>query len=283
MIRRLKLYAELIRIEHTLFSLPFAYVGAIMAAQGLPSLEKLFYITLAVFGARSVGMSWNRLVDKRIDLKNERTADRVLPAQRLTTGEVIVWTIFSTLLLILASWQLDPLCFTLFPVAITVILFYSLTKRFTWLCHLFLGITLGLAPVGSWIGIRGSVSIQPIILGLGVAFWTAGFDIIYSTLDKDFDKKEGLQSVPVKFGLSRALRISLIFHFIAFILFSTVKFVANLGMFYIIALWIVGFLLYLENKVVSPKDLSRVNLAFFKINSLVSITILLFVLMEFTL
>ncbi|MCK4258032.1 MAG: putative 4-hydroxybenzoate polyprenyltransferase [Halanaerobiales bacterium] len=278
--RKLKTYTELIKFEHTLFSLPFAFVGGILAARGLPSFRECFFITLAVVGARSAAMALNRLADRDIDAKNPRTCNRALPQKRISVREVLIWITGSLGLVIFASWQLNPICLKLLPIAVLVIFFYSYTKRFTWCSHLFLGLSLGLAPVGSWIAIRGSFGLEPFLIGLGVVFWTAGFDIIYSTLDLEYDLQEGLYSIPARFGLERAFQLSLIMHMIALGLFSSLKFAAGLGKYYLVALWVVGILLLLENWMVSPKNLNRVNLAFFHINSMVSITILIFTLLE---
>lgn len=279
--RKIKVFLEVIKIEHTVFSLPFAYVGGILATQGLPSLREWFWITLAVLGARSAGMAFNRLADRDFDACNPRSKHRALPEQRISVQEVIMGIKISLALLIFASWRLNPLCLLLLPVVVGIIFFYSCTKRFTWASHLFLGLCLGLAPVGSWIGIRGSVALDPILLGLGVMFWTAGFDIIYSTMDYQYDLSAGLFSIPVRFGLHKALQTSLVFHLISLIFFTLLKFVAGLGWYYLIALGVVGFLLFRENSLVSPEDLSKVNIAFFRINGLVSLAILLLTILDF--
>lgn len=278
---KLKTFAELVKIEHTLFSLPFSYTASILAARNIPTFRQLVLITLCVTGARSAAMAWNRLADRVIDARNPRTANRALPENRISTGEVILWVILSLMLLGVASWMLNPICIVLIPIAVCITFFYSYTKRFTWLCHFVLGICLGLAPLGSWIGMRGGLSWEPILVGLGVTFWTAGFDIIYATMDYEFDLQEGLHSIPVRFGLRRALNISLGLHFTAFCLFVALKFLAQLGGYYLVALCVVGFLLYWENSIISPEDLTRVNQAFFQINSLVSIVFLLFTILEF--
>lgn len=279
--RKIKVFLEVIKIEHTVFSLPFAYVGGILAAQGLPSLREWLLITLAVLGARSAGMAFNRLIDRDYDASNPRSRYRALPEQRITVQEVIFGIKLSLVLLIFASWRLNPLCLLLLPVVVGIIFFYSYTKRFTWSSHLVLGLCLGLAPVGSWIGIRGSIALDPILLGLGVMFWTAGFDIIYSTMDYQYDRTAGLFSIPVRFGLHKALQTSLVFHLISLIFFTSLKFVAGLGWYYLIALGVVGFLLFRENSLVSPEDLSKVNLVFFRINGLVSLFILLLTILDF--
>lgn len=281
LLKKLKTYAEMVKIEHTLFSLPFSYTAGILAVRNIPPLWQLILITVCVTGARSAAMAWNRLTDRFIDERNPRTAHRALPKGEVTTQEVLIGIVLSLGVLAAASWMLNPLCVLLMPIAILITFFYSYTKRFTWLCHLVLGICLGMAPLGSWIGIRGDLTWEPILVCLGVTFWTAGFDIIYSTMDLDFDRKEGLYSIPVCFGLKRALQISLIFHCIAFTFFVLLKFMAQLGSYYLIALLVVGFLLYIENRIITPENLSRVNLAFFQINSIVSLVILIFMILEF--
>lgn len=281
MLHKLKTFAELVKIEHTLFSLPFSYTASILAARDIPTFRQLVLITLCVTGARSAAMAWNRLADRVLDARNPRTANRALPEQRISIGDVVLGVVLSLTLLVVASWMLNPICIALIPIAVFITFFYSYTKRFTWLCHFVLGICLGLAPLGSWIGMRGDLSWEPILVGLGVAFWTAGFDIIYATMDYEFDLKEGLHSIPVRFGLRRALNMSLGMHVISFGLFVALKFLAQLGGYYLIALFVVGLLLYWENSIITPEDLSRVNFAFFQINSLVSIVFLFFTILEF--
>lgn len=277
---KIKLIMKLVKFEHTIFALPFAYLGAVMAAQGIPAVGNIFWITLAMVGARSAAMAWNRLADWKVDAVNPRTEDRILPQNLLSKGEVILFIIGSLVLLLVAAWQLNPLAFKLSPLAVFLLIFYSYTKHFTWLCHLVLGLTLGMAPVGSWIGVNGSLSLPPVLVGAAVMFWVAGFDIIYSIQDYEFDSNYGLYSIPVRFGPQKALRITVIFHALTFLLLITVGYYLSLNWLYAVGIIIVGVLLYIENSLVK-KDFEKIKFAFFNINSVVSITIFIFTLMDY--
>jgi len=277
---KIKLIMKLVKFEHTIFALPFAYMGAVLAAQGIPSWGKVLWITLAMVGARSAAMAWNRLVDWEIDADNPRTKDRVLPKNLLSRLEVVIFIIASLTLLLISAWNLNPLAFKLSPLAVFLLIFYSYTKRFTWLCHLVLGFTLGMAPVGSWIGVTGQISLAPFLVGIAVMFWVAGFDIIYAIQDYEFDQEHGLYSIPAKFGPQTSLRVTVIFHTITFLLLTFVGFYLNLSWFYAIGILIVGILLYVENTLVKS-DFEKVKFAFFNINSIVSITIFIFTLADY--
>ena len=279
---KIKLIAKLIKFEHTIFALPFAYLGAVMAAGGVPAGREVFWITLAMVGARSAAMAWNRLVDWRIDAANPRTSERILPQNLLDKGEVVIFIILAVALLLISAWQLNPLAFRLSPLALFCLIFYSYTKRFTWLCHLFLGLTIGLAPIGSWIGVRGEVGVAALILGLGVMFWVAGFDIIYAIQDYQFDKEYGLYSIPVKFGPARALRIAVSFHIITFLALLGVGFYLHLSWLYAVGVIIVGVLLLVEHSLVK-QDFEKIKFAFFNINSVVSITVFVFSVLDYLL
>ncbi|KXS41441.1 MAG: 4-hydroxybenzoate octaprenyltransferase [Candidatus Frackibacter sp. T328-2] len=277
---KIKLIMKLVKFEHTIFALPFAYMGAVLAAQGIPSWGKVLWITLAMVGARSAAMAWNRLVDWEIDADNPRTKDRVLPKNLLSRLEVVIFIIASLTLLLISAWNLNPLAFKLSPLAVFLLIFYSYTKRFTWLCHLVLGFTLGMAPVGSWIGVTGQISLAPFLVGIAVMFWVAGFDIIYAIQDYEFDQEHGLYSIPAKFGPQTSLRVTVIFHAITFLLLTFVGFYLNLSWVYAIGILIVGILLYVENTLVKS-DFEKVKFAFFNINSIVSITIFIFTLADY--
>jgi len=277
---KIKLIMKLVKFEHTIFALPFAYMGAVLAARGIPSWDKVLWITLAMVGARSAAMAWNRLVDHEIDASNPRTKDRILPRNLLSKLEVVIFIIAALFLLLFSAWQLNSLAFKLSPLAVFFLVFYSYTKRFTWLCHLFLGFTLGIAPVGSWIGITGEVSLTPLVVGAAVMFWVAGFDIIYSIQDYEFDRDQGIYSIPVKLGPEKSLRITVIFHAITFLLLVLLGFYYDLGLLYAIGIFIVGVLLYIENSLVKS-DFDKVKFAFFNINSVVSVTIFVFTLADF--
>lgn len=272
--RKLKIILEMIKFEHTVFALPFAVMSAFIAADGLPSLEKLGWILVAMVGARSCAMAFNRLADAEIDSINPRTATRAIPAGLITKSTVWIFTIVSAGLLVLAAWRLNPLAFALSPVALTVIMGYSYTKRFTALSHFWLGLSLSISPVGAWIAIQGSFALPPIILCLVVLLWTAGFDIIYACQDVNFDRKHGLRSIPAKLGIRWALWLSSALHVVAVLLLLSIPFLVELGTFYYIGVGIVVLIFVYEHAIVKPTDLSRVNLAFFTLNGMISIVLM---------
>ncbi|MFZ5590980.1 MAG: UbiA-like polyprenyltransferase [Bacillota bacterium] len=270
---KLSIFLEMIKFEHTIFALPFAYTGALLVHQSLPAGRDLLWITLAMVGARTAAMSLNRIIDRHIDAKNPRTANRAIPAGLLRVGEVWVYVVLSFVLLLYAATQLSPLALRLFPVAVLVLTLYSYTKRFTWTCHLFLGLALGLAPLGAWIAIANRFDLAPILLAGGVMFWVAGFDIIYACDDYDFDRSYGIYSIPARFGIPAALRISGVFHIIAPLLFAATGFVLNLGWFYFTGLLLAVGLLFYQHRLVRPDDLSRAGVAFFNLNGTLSVVI----------
>ncbi|MEW6624897.1 MAG: UbiA-like polyprenyltransferase [Bacillota bacterium] len=278
--KKLKVFLEMIKFEHTIFALPFAYVGALLAEKKLPAMHDLFWITLAMVGARTAAMSLNRVVDRHIDAKNPRTAGRALPAGLLSATEVWVYIFISFAVLLYSSSQLSQLAFRLFPVAVLVLLTYSYTKRFSWACHLFLGAALGLAPLGSWIAIVGQFDLAPVLLATGVLFWVAGFDIIYACDDYDFDRKEGLYSIPARFGIKNALYISMAFHIIAPLFFLAVGLLLNLGVFYLAGVAMVVVILFYQHTLVRPDDLSRANFAFFNLNGILSVVMFTFTFLD---
>ena len=282
---KLKLFLEMIKFEHTIFALPFAYIGAFLAARfnhpgGWPSWWQLVWITLAMVGARTAAMGLNRLIDRHIDKKNPRTADRALPKGLLEQWEVLVYIVFSFLLMGFAAYQLNLLCLKAMPIAVFFLTLYSYTKRFTWACHLILGITDGLAPLGGWIAITGSFDFPGILLGLAVAIWIGGFDIIYACQDVEIDNSLGLQSIPVRFGISRALIISAVLHVLTALLLIWVGGILKLGLFYYLGLVFACALLYKQHKMVSPEDLSRLNFAFFNMNGYLSVIVFVFVVLD---
>jgi 4-hydroxybenzoate polyprenyltransferase len=221
---------EMIKIEHTLFALPFAFLGAVLAAQGIPSWSHILWITLAMMGARSTAMAFNRIVDREFDAKNPRTKSRAIPAGILSLNFVKFFTFVSTLLFFISAAMLNQLTLILSPVALASLLFYSYTKRFTSLSHLVLGWCLSIAPTGAWIAVRGSIdSSIPLILSFIVMLWTAGFDILYACQDYEFDRKQGLHSIPAKLGISNALWVSRLLHIITFGLLIYLYLLTNLG------------------------------------------------------
>jgi len=271
LLQKLKTTLEMIKIEHTIFALPFALLGALFAANGLPSLAQIGWILLAMVGARSAAMAFNRLVDLPFDAKNPRTVMRALPQKQLTRGFVAFFIIISSAVFVLAAGMLNPLALQLSPVALAIIFLYSYTKRFTWGTHFFLGLSLSCAPVGAWVAVQGSISAVPLLLGLAVILWTAGFDIIYACQDVVFDDREHLHSIPSRFGLAGALWISALLHAGMVILLAVLFLRAGLGWLSLAGLGMVAILLAYEHSLVRPSDLTRVNAAFFTINGWISV------------
>lgn len=278
--RKLKVFLEMIKFEHTIFALPFAYVGALLTDKKLPVMHDLLWITLAMIGARTAAMSLNRVIDRHIDAKNPRTSGRALPAGLLGVTEVWVYIFISFAVLLYSSYQLSQLAFRLFPVAVLVLLIYSYTKRFSWTCHLFLGAALGLAPLGSWIAITGQFDLAPVLLAIGVMFWVAGFDIIYACDDYDFDRMEGLYSIPARFGIKNALYISTAFHIIAPLFFLAAGLILNLGVFYLAGVAVAVVILFYQHTVVRPDDLSKSGIAFFNLNGILSVVMFAFTFLD---
>lgn len=272
--RKLKIILEMIKFEHTVFALPFAIMSAFIASDGLPALPKLGWILVAMVGARSCAMAFNRLADADIDSQNPRTATRAIPAGLITKGAVWTFTLVSAGLLVFAAWRLNPLAFALSPVALAVIMGYSYTKRFTALSHLWLGLALSISPVGAWIAITGRFDWTPIMLCCVVLLWTAGFDIIYACQDVNFDRKHGLHSIPARIGIRWSLWVSSALHVVAVFLLFSIPLLAELGLFYYIGVGIVVLIFIYEHAIVKPNDLSRVNLAFFTLNGMISLVLM---------
>ena len=264
----------MIKFEHTIFALPFAIMSAFLAAEGVPPLSKLAWILVAMVGARSCAMSFNRLADAEIDSKNPRTSTRAIPAGLITKSSVWVFTIVSAGLLVFAAWRLNPLAFALSPVALAVIMGYSYTKRFTSLSHFWLGLALSISPVGAWIAIKGRFDWTPIILCVVVMLWTAGFDIIYACQDVNFDRKHGLHSIPARLGIRWSLWVSSVLHVVAVGLLLCIPLLTELGLFYYLGVGIVVLIFIYEHAIVKPNDLSRVNLAFFTLNGMISLVLM---------
>jgi 4-hydroxybenzoate polyprenyltransferase len=261
-LRTLKTVLEMIKFEHTIFALPFAFLGMMLAAHGWPAWAKVLWIVVAMVGARSAAMGWNRLIDRKIDAANPRTANRALPAGLVSPAAVSLFIAASALLLVLAAWQLNPLALALSPVALGILFLYSYTKRFTWAAHLVLGLSLAGAPLGAWIAVRGDVTAVPLVLAGAVLLWVAGFDILYALQDLEFDRRTGLSSIPARFGVAGSLWISGALH------------AAMLGLlgagFWIGWAGCLALLLY-QHWVVRPDDLRRLDAAFFQANGLLSI------------
>jgi 4-hydroxybenzoate polyprenyltransferase len=265
----------MIKIEHTVFALPFAFLGAFLAARGLPQAEQCVWILLAMVGARSAAMAFNRLVDAGFDALNPRTSNRALPRLLLTRSFVIFFIVASSLVLVFAAWMLNPLAFWLSPVALLIVFFYSYTKRFTWLSHGFLGVALACAPIGAWIALRGNISATPLILGLSVVLWVAGFDIIYACQDLEFDRAAALHSIPRRFGIAGALWISGMLHLIMMALLASLIWTEQLDGPSWVGLGLVALLLVYQHSLVKPSDLSRANTAFFTLNGWISVLLFL--------
>lgn len=267
MIHGVKLFLRDIRIEHTLFALPFAYTGAVLAARGIPSWHALMWITLAVLGARTAAMAANRYFDRDLDARIPRTAQRALASGALPAG-VMLWAIVVGIaLLLVAAWQLNPLCVKLLPIAAIGLLGYPLCKRFTWMTHFVLGAVDGLAPLGAWIGIAGSASLPPLLLFLGVTLWVAGFDVLYALMDLPFDREHGVQSLPVRFGEGSARRLPLALHLGMLLLLATIGFTMHLAPIYFMGILFAGMLIDYERRIIAQsRDVFALNDRIFTAN-----------------
>lgn len=269
---KLKTTLEMIKFEHTLFALPFAFLGAVMAANGLPSWQQVLWITLAMVGARSAAMTFNRIADRRIDAGNPRTANRELPSGKLSVQFAWAFLIASIALFLLSAYMLNWLTFALSPIALISVLGYSYAKRFTSLAHLLLGWALAISPTAAWIAVRGRIDSEiPILLSLFVLMWTSGFDIMYACQDYEFDRKAGLYSVPARFGIARSLWMARLFHFQAFVVLVLLYLMSGLGWIALVGVGAVATLLVYQHTLVKPNDLSRMNAAFFTTNAFVSV------------
>src|SRR5262245_57745811 len=281
--QRLRITLDMIKIEHTLFALPFAFLGAALAAREIPPqpasfwFTKLLWITLAMVVARSAAMTFNRIADRDIDAANPRTSNRALPAKLLDVRFAAIFTVASAILFLVAASQLNRLTLILSPIALASVLLYSYTKRFTFLSHLVLGWCLSLAPSGAWIAIQGQLTLVPLLLSLSVMLWTAGFDVLYACQDYEFDKTTRLHSIPRRFGIARALWIARGIHGLMFISLVAFFLAANLGRLGFVGVVATGMLLIYQHSIVKPDDLSRLNAAFFTTNAFVSV--ILFVTM----
>ena len=270
-VAKVRLALEMIKFEHSLFALPFALTGALLAVRGWPTWRQLFWIVVAMVGARSAAMTFNRIADWKLDALNPRTRRRALPTGRLSLRFAVGFTVVSCALLVVAAYELNSLAFKLSPVAIAILLLYSYTKRFTLLSHLVLGICDGLSPIAAWIALRGDVSASVLLLGTAVALWVAGFDIIYACQDVEFDHALGLHSIPKRYGIATALYTSIGFHVVMMALLVVVARMENLGWMAFGGLVAVAALLAYEHAIVKPSDLSRVNAAFFTVNGYISL------------
>lgn len=273
--QKLKITLSMIKFEHTLFALPFAFLGAILAANGLPEWRQILWITVAMVGARSAAMTFNRIIDRDIDAKNPRTAGRELPSGKLSVGFAWAFLYVSIGVFLLASWSLNWLTFALSPVALLFVLGYSYAKRFTSLAHILLGLALCISPSAAWIAVRGDLADEvPILLSVFVLIWTAGFDVLYACQDYEYDRKAGLRSIPARFGIKNALWIARLFHFQAFIVLWLLWLATGLLWFALVGVVAVGALFVYQHSLVKTTDLSRMNSAFFTANAFVSVILL---------
>jgi 4-hydroxybenzoate polyprenyltransferase len=270
---RVVVFLEMIKFTHTVFALPFALTGALLAARGLPAWDKIFWIVVAMVGARTAAMAMNRLFDAEIDARNPRTAGRAIPAGLLGKGTVLAFIVLSVCLLLYAASRLNPLCLYLSPVALFFLVLYSFCKRFTSLAHVVLGLCLGAAPVGAWIAIRGAVELPALLLGLAVLFWVAGFDILYALQDLEFDRQAGLHSIPVRLGVNGSLWLARFFSLVMVVLLVAVYLLLPVGIPFLSGILAATCLLCYEHWLLRDGDLARLDLAFFTMNGYVSIII----------
>jgi len=270
-----------IKIQHTVFALPFAVMSAFLAAEGFPETEKLVWIIVCMVGARSAAMAFNRIVDARFDKENPRTQDRALPSGKINVGNYAVFLVASSALFIFSAWMLNSLAFYLSPVALAIVFFYSLTKRFTAFSHFWLGLAISIAPVGAWVAIREEISFTSLLLGAAVIFWLIGFDILYACMDIEADRANRLHSIPERFGIETALKMAFASHavmvvFLLVLLEPTVL----LGWVYLAGVALVAGLLVYEHSLIKKDDLSKVNMAFFNVNGIISIGLMAFVIVD---
>jgi 4-hydroxybenzoate polyprenyltransferase len=273
-------YARLVKIEHTLFALPFAYVGAFLSVDGVPSAHDLLWVTAAMVGARSLAMALNRLIDARIDALNPRTATREIPAGLLGVGAVVAFCLGSLAFFLVAVWQLDPLVHWLWPIPVLAFVVYPYLKRFTWLCHIWLGAVDGLAPIGAWAAIRGNLPWQAWALGGAVAAWVAGFDLFYALFDVEVDRKQGLHSWAVRFGERGSFAGARALHLLTVALLVVAGLGLPIGLPYWLGVFSVAVLLGYEHSLVRPGDLRRLDAAFFTMNGVISVAFFAFVLVD---
>ena len=272
-LHKTRVLMENVKFEHSIFALPFAYLGMVLAARGLPTLHQFVWITVAMISARTLAMSVNRLADWPEDARNPRTMRRPLPQGLLGGWEVAGFAVTSLAILTFAAWQLNTLALQLLPLAVVILVGYNFTKRFTWLCHFILGLADGGAPFGGWIAVTGTLSWEPVLLCLALGFWVGGFDLIYACQDVDFDRANGLYSVPARFGIAVSLTQARIWHALTILLLAIVGILSALSWPYWLGLAVASALLAYEHSLVSPNDLSRLNMAFFNVNGYIAVIV----------
>ncbi len=271
MFKKIAVLLEMIKFKHTVFALPFALMGAFLAAGGPPSFRVFIWVVTAMFGARTCAMGFNRIVDARFDGRNPRTAGRAIPAGKVKMPEAWAMVLIAAAIFFLACYELNRLTLLLSPLALGLALLYSLTKRFTSFCHLVLGLALAFSPLGGYVAVSGSLSGFPYVLSLAVLLWVSGFDIVYACMDADFDRQAGLYSIPASLGSRRAFRLAALFHFLAFILFLVTGIESGLNYFFFIGLGVAALCLLYQHLIVKPDDLSRIQVSFFQMNGMVSL------------
>jgi 4-hydroxybenzoate polyprenyltransferase len=274
-LRTIATYLEMIRFAHTVFALPFAFMGAILAAGGIPEVRTLGWVLVAMVGARSGAMGVNRLADRRLDAENPRTRDRALPRGLIQPGHARAFAAAAFLLFLLAAWQLNPLCLALAPLAILIVAGYSYTKRFTALSHLVLGLSLGLAPAGAWIAVTGSLGAPAVVLAVAVLFWVAGFDVLYALMDVEFDRRRGLYSIPARLGVPAALWLARLFHALTFLGLALLIPMLDLGWIYRAGLLLAVMPLVYEHLLLARHGPAKVHAAFTNVNGILSLTMFL--------
>lgn len=270
-------YGTLVMFSHTIFSLSFALIAMILAANGMPDFYTVFWILVAFMGARTGANAINRVIDAEIDSKNPRTSLRQLPQGLMEKKEIVIFTVICFAIMVFGAYMLNPICLILSPIALFLLSIYSYTKRFTWACHIVLGITSAMAPVGAWLAVTGEITLIPILMGIANTFWVAGFDIIYGAQDYDFDTQNGINSIPARFGVKNGLNIAKVFHLIALVTLVTVGLISPaLGSGYFVGLGFISMLFIVQHKMVSPTNLTNVKIASYSINQLISIIFLIF-------
>jgi 4-hydroxybenzoate polyprenyltransferase len=278
---KINLYLRMIKFSHSIFALPFALTSALIAASGIPTARKIFWIVVAMVGARSGAMGLNRIIDRKIDAANPRTAGRELPRGAIGSGETVLFVAVSFGLMVFAAYMLNPLCLMLSPVAIAVLFLYSFTKRFTWASHFVLGLAISASPLGAWIAVKGSFDPAILPLAVAVIFWLAGFDVLYALQDLEFDRSYGLYSIPRRFGIRGSLCLARAFHIVSYLLLVLNGLLFGLGWLYWTGMIIIAGLFVYEHSLIKEDDLSRLDMAFLNMNGYISMTIFIFTLIGF--
>ncbi|WP_456464733.1 UbiA-like polyprenyltransferase [Persephonella sp.] len=280
MVNKIKLYAQLVKFEHTIFALPFVLAAVFIVEKGLPPVEKLFWILIAAVSGRTAGMAFNRFFDLPFDRLNPRTKNWVSVTGAVKAGEILFLAVVSSAVLIFSAYKLNKLAFYLSPVAVFLLIVYPLGKRFTNFVHLILGAVYFIIPVAVSVALKGEIEISTVFLGLGMAFWVAGFDIFYALQDVEFDRKAGVHSIPAKFGIKKAILFARVFHLFTFVFLVLTGYFAELGYIYYAGLMILtGFLIY-EHTLIKEDDLSKINMAFFTVNGYISIMYMIVVILD---